>query len=268
MLQSQLTEAIADLGEGDAERELRRKQRGLAGEQIDAKKSLIPLETEATKTRLGAVKGQVERKTELEQLQLSGAKRAEATAKSYMDLIGGPEGAAAMSMEEKNLTMNNIQSSINYRDSLGKASVLNALAKANAPVNIKKQAAELSAFQGHLLGYKVRDPINGGQISFEKYLELNNSEGEGDYPLTGDNAGTAGRINATFLNSQKQIDDLVKTVEVQAVVPSAGDSTSKAVDNLVPATPTPHELDVSREREALQKERDAIWNAPTNQYLY
>ena len=225
VLRLQREELIADFGMGESRRELERKRQGLAGKQIDAKESIIPLETEATKTRLGAVKGQVERKTELEKLQLSGAKRAEATAESYMDLIGGPEGAAAMSMEEKNLTMNNIQSSINYRDSLGKASVLTALAKANAPVNIKKQAAELSAFQGHLLGYKVRDPIGKGQISFEKYLELNNQEPD-LYPLTGDNAGTAGRINATFLNSQKQIDDLVKTVKVQAVVPGGGSAQS------------------------------------------
>lgn len=256
VLRLQREELIADFGMGESRRELERKRQGLAGKQIDAKESIIPLETEATKTRLGAVKGQVERKTELEKLQLSGAKRAEATAESYMDLIGGPEGAAAMSMEEKNLTMNNIQSSINYRDSLGKASVLNALAKANAPVNIKKQAAELSAFQGHLLGYKVRDPINGSQISFEKYLELNNSEGEGDYPLTGDNAGTAGRINATFLNSQKQIDDLVKTVEVQAVVPGTVGGTSPS--GLPPAV-TPNMTPVQA-RDAASKRTTVLRN--------
>ena len=272
----QREELIANFGMGASRRALETKQQGLTEKRITAAESIIPLETEATKARLGAVKGEVERKTELEQLQLSGAKRAEATAKSYMDLIGGPEGAAAMSMEEKNLTMNNIQSSINYRDSLGKASVLNALAKANAPVNIKKQAAELSAFQGHLLGYKVRDPINGGQISFEKYLELNNSEGEGDYPLTGDNAGTAGRINATFLNSQKQIDDLVKTVEVQAVVPGAVDGTSASglppavTPNMTPdqaSEATGKRTTVLRNRIFdLQNELTALGTNPESQY--
>ena len=219
-LQSQLTEAIADLGEGDAERELRRKQRWLTGEQIDAKKSLIPLETEATKATLGDVPGQVKDAKKLRSYGLKQAKRSEETAKALMDAMGGPEGAAAMTVEEKNLSMNKIQSYINYMDRQGQASLLKALV-GTAPPSVTKQAATLSAFQGDLLGYKVRDPINGGMISFEKYLELNNSEGEGDYPLTGDNAGTAGRINATFLNSQKQIDDLVKTVEVQAVVPGA-----------------------------------------------
>ena len=113
-------------------------------------------------------------------------------------------------------------------DRQGQASVLKALA-GTAPPSVTKQAATLSAFQGDLLNYKVRDPINGGQISFEKYLELNNSEGEDDYPLTGDNAGTAGSIYATFLNSQKQIDDLIKTVDVQVVVPdSDGDQSAPA----------------------------------------
>ena len=247
ILRLQREKIIKDFGLSDAEREVKRAKLGLEKAKTAADESLLPDETAAKRAAAKAVPGQLERKTELEQLELSGAKRAEATAKSYMDLIGGPEGAAAMSMEEKNLTMNNIQSSINYRDSLGKASVLNALAKANAPVNIKKQAAELSAFQGHLLGYKVRDPINGGQISFEKYLELNNSEGDSDYPLTGDNAGTAGRINATFLNSQKQIDDLVKTVEVQVVVPGAvGGTSASGLPSAIDPSMTPAQADAAK----------------------
>ena len=219
---ARISEILKDLGMGASRRALETKQQGFAGKQIDAGESLLSSKTAADMARLGDVPGQVKSAK-------AARKRADETAKAYMDIIGGPEGAAEMSLEEKNLTMNNIQSSINYRDSLGKASVLNSLAKANAPVSIKKQAGELSAFQGHLLGYKVRDPIGKGQISFEKYLELSNSGGEGKYPLTGDNAGTAGRIYATFLDSQKKIDDLVKTVEVQAVVPGAdGDQSVSA----------------------------------------
>ena len=247
LLKSQLAEAIANLGEGADERALRRKQRELAGKQIDATESLLPDETAAKRAAAKAMPEQLDTQAELRKLQLSEAKRAEATAKALMDAMDGPEGAAAMSMEEKNLTMKNIQSSINYRDSLGKASLLNAFAKANAPVNIKKQAAELSAYQGHLLGFKVRDPINGGQISFGKYLELNNSEGEGDYPLTGNNAGTAGRINATFLDSQKQLDDLVKTVEVQAVVPGSVSGTSASgLPSAIDPSMTPAQADAAK----------------------
>ena len=131
-------------------------------------------------------------------------------------------------------------------DRQGQASVLKALV-GTAPPSVTKQAATLSAFQGDLLGYKVRDPINGGMISFEKYLELNNSEGDSDYPLTGDNAGTAGRINATFLNSQKQIDDLVKTVEVQAVVPGAVDGTSASgLPSAIDPSMTPAQADAAK----------------------
>ena len=246
LLKSQLAEAIANLGEGADERALRRKERGLVGKQIEAKESLLPVETDATRATLGAVRGQVDRQTESEELRLSGARRLEETAKALLDAYGGPEGEAAMTVEEKNLSMNKIQSYINYMDRQGQASVLKALV-GTAPPSVTKQAATLSAFQGDLLGYKVRDPINGGMISFEKYLELNNSEGDSDYPLTGDNAGTAGRINATFLNSQKQIDDLVKTVEVQAVVPGAVDGTSASgLPSAIDPSMTPAQADAAK----------------------
>ena len=236
---ARIREIIANFGMGASRRELETKQQGLTKKQITADESLIPLETAATTARLGDVPGQVASAT-------AARKRADDTAKALLDAIGGAEGAAAMTVEEKNLSMNKIQSYINYMDRQGQASVLKALV-GTAPPSVTKQAATLSAFQGDLLGYKVRDPINGGQISFEKYLELNNSEGEGDYPLTGDNAGTAGRINATFLNSQKQIDDLVKTVEVQAVVPGAvGGTSASGLPSAIDPSMTPAQADAAK----------------------
>ena len=260
LFNKRISETLANLGMGDLGRKVKTAE-------LEAELEIAPLRTGAAKAKLRDVPEQVEDAKTLRDYDIKRAEREEGTAEALLDALGGPEGAAAMTVEERNLSMNKIQSYINYMDRQGQASVLKALA-GTAPPSVTKQAATLSAFQGDLLNYKVRDPINGGQISFEKYLELNNSEGEDDYPLTGDNAGTAGSIYATFLNSQKQIDDLMKTVEVQVVVPGAGDSASKAVDDQVPAVTTQHELDVRREREAMQKERKAIWDAPTNQYLY
>ena len=228
LLRRQREELIADFGMGDSRRELERKRQELAGKQIDATESLLPDETAAKRAAAKAMPEQLDTQAELRKLQLSKARRAEEAAEALLDALGGPEGAAAMTVEERKLNSDRIRKSMMYQDRLGNAALWNAL-KANAPVSVRKQAAELSGLQGDLLSYKVRDPIDGGQISFEEYLELNNTEGEGDYPLTGDNAGTAGSIYATFLNNQKQIDDLMKTVDVQVVVPdSDGDQSAPA----------------------------------------
>ena len=232
LFDKQISETIANLGMGDLGRKVKTAE-------LEGQLKTMPAVIEARKATAEAVPGQVKSAT-------AARKRADDTANALLDAMGGPEGAAEMTVEEKNLSMNKIQSYINYMDRQGQASVLKALV-GTAPPSVTKQAATLSAFQGDLLGYKVRDPINGGMISFEKYLELNNSEGDSDYPLTGDNAGTAGRINATFLNSQKQIDDLVKTVEVQAVVPGAVDGTSASgLPSAIDPSMTPAQADAAK----------------------
>jgi hypothetical protein len=261
LFSKRISETLANFGMGDLGRKV-------TTARLEGELETIPAEIKARKVTAEAVPGQVESAT-------AARKRADDTAKALLDAMGGPEGVAAMTVEEKNLNMNKISAYINYMDRQGKASVLKALA-GTAPPSVTKQAAMLSAFQGDLLGYKVRDPINGGQISFEKYLELNNSEGDSDYPLTGDNAGTAGRINATFLNSQKQIDDLVKTVKVQVNVPGAGGGASAS--GLPPAvTPdmTPVQANEATGKRTtvlrnrifdLQNELTALGTAPESQY--
>jgi hypothetical protein len=221
LFDKRISETLANLGMGDLGRKVKTAE-------LEAELEIAPLRTGAAKAKLRDVPEQVEDAKTLRDYDIKRAERAEGTAEALLDALGGPEGAAAMTVEERKLNSDRIRKSMMYQDRLGNAALWNAL-KANAPVSVRKQAAELSGLQGDLLSYKVRDPIDGGQISFEEYLELNNTEGEGDYPLTGDNAGTAGSIYATFLNNQKQIDDLMKTVDVQVVVPdSDGDQSAPA----------------------------------------
>ena len=172
-----------------------------------------PLKTLADKATFGAVPGQVESAT-------AARKRADDTAKALLEAMGGAEGAAAMSMEDRTLDRNKILASINALGSQAKVAELNAIAKF-APASIAKQAATLSTFQGHVLGYMVRDPITGEEITFGEYMKLNNTEGEDQYPLTGSNAGSAGNFHGTYLNNQRQIDELFNTVDVQVNVPGA-----------------------------------------------
>jgi hypothetical protein len=94
-----------------------------------------------------------------------------------------------------------------------------------APASVKQQTGDLAAEQGRLLGLMVKDPITQGQITFKKYLELNNTKGDDQYPLKGDKAGTAATYHGQYVTGQRQLQDLYNGVQVQANDTSGGGST-------------------------------------------
>ena len=97
---------------------------------------------------------------------------------------------AKMSMEDRKLRKDQILLGMEGVRSQMKANQWSALLQF-APPSVKQQTGDLAAEQGRLLGLMVKDPITQGQITFKKYLELNNSKGDSQYPLKGDKAGTA-----------------------------------------------------------------------------
>ena len=210
----QREELIADFGMGESRRELERKRQGLTGKQIDAKESIIPLETAATTAKLKEVPGQVEDAT-------ATRKRNKKIADALFKASGDAVGMAKTSMEDRDLKRNQVETYILSGLSNIKVNELNALAKFASPT-VNQQATVLAADQGRLLGLTLTDPITKGQITFKKYLELNNTKGDDQYPLTGDAAGTAGTYHGRYVTGQRQLQELYDGVQVQANNTSGG----------------------------------------------
>ncbi len=261
LFDKQISETLANLGMGDLGRKVKTAE-------LEGQLETMPAEIKARKVTAEAVPGQVESAT-------AARKRADDTAKALLDAMGGAEGAAAMTVKERKKALEKVDAYITYMDRQGLAANIKAIA-ANAPPAIAKQAATLSAYQGHLLDYMVTDPIKGGEITFKEYMDLNNSKGDSDYPLMGDNAGTAGSFYATYTDNKKKIDDLVKTVEVQAVVPGTvgGTSASGSPPAVTPNMTPVQARDAASKRTTvlrnrifnLENELTALGTNPESQY--
>jgi hypothetical protein len=142
-------------------------------------------------------------------------KRKNEIADALFDASGGAAGMAKMSMEDRKLRKDQILLGMEGDRSQMKANQWSALAKF-APPTVKQQAADLAADQGRLLGLMLRDPITKGEITFKKYLELNNTEGDDQYPLKKPAAGTAATYHGRYVTGQRQLQELYDGVQVQA----------------------------------------------------
>ena len=196
LLQSQLVEAIANLGEGAAERALRKKQRELAGKRIDADISVLPSETEARITIAEDAPLRVRDEAALRK-EKKEARKAYSPADQAKDL-----------KEIRSMEMRNAESLINARDAAAKAGIIKALAGADLP-----GFAELAADADQLLGRKTIQ-ISGQSepVSLMEYYALHDDEAA-LYPLTGPGSGMAGNMHGQFmllLNKAKASDPQVQ----------------------------------------------------------
>jgi len=113
--------------------------------------------------------------------------------------------------------------------------------------------------------------IKGERVSFKDYLE-GNQEDPDMYPMT----GMAAKLDGMLKSYDKQIEALMQGENVQVLEPETGEATDEQAplvsSEFNPARATQHEIDVRNKRiqreKELQEERKAIWDAPTNQYLY
>jgi len=247
LLQSQLVEAIANLGEGAAERALREKQRGLTGKQIDADISVLPSETKAREVTAEAVPGQVEGDTALRE--------------AIMLEWGGPEGYAKHKRKVEEAQLLAVESATNYRESLGTAAIYDKLAKLNP--TLKDQLAPLKSVIDTLRTTKsIPVTIDGRKttVSMDDYEELH-EENSDKYPWTGMVASQAGVIAAQTLEMQR----LLERQKVQAIVPAASTEPPAAPQG----PPTPHELKVRALDQEAAEERRSIFDDPgSNIYLH
>lgn len=159
-------------------------------------------------------------------------KRKNEIAVALFDASGGAAGMAKMSMKDRKLKRQQILLGMEGVRSQIKANQWSALAKF-APPTVKQQAGDLAAEQGRLLGLMIKDPITQGQITFKKYLELNNSQGDAQYPLKKPAAGTAATYYGSYVTGQRQLQELYDGVQVQVNKTGTGGG---AVGGTVPGT--------------------------------
>lgn len=236
LFDKQISETLANLGMGDLGRKVKTAE-------LEGQLKTMPAEIEARKVTAEAVPGQVEDAT-------ATRKRKNEIADALFDASGGAAGMAKMSMEDRKLRKDQILLGMEGVRSQMKANQWSALAKF-APPTVKQQAADLAADQGRLLGLMLRDPITKGEITFKKYLELNNTEGDDQYPLTGAAAGTAATYHGRYVTGQRQLQELYDGVQVQANDTSGGagavDGTSASgLPSAIDPSMTPVQADAAK----------------------
>lgn len=177
----------------------------------------------AKKTAELSIKGQ-EQSLEQGAERLKASKSANQSYDAMVNAMGGLEALAQFEMEGRKLNHEKIKTSMKLMASQGKAMELNAMARVIAAgnVDVGKQYLDLHSQRGKLMSETITDPMGGGEITFEKYLELNNEEGDNDYPLTGPNAGFAGTLNASYKAIGLEMDQLLQNTPVQVDDGSGG----------------------------------------------
>lgn len=174
------------------------------------------------------------------------AQREEAAA--TRQALGGPKGVGELAARGATAKVELAEGSVGeqeakayYYKSSADAKKIEALAK-HAPPAISKQVSDLATAQGRLLGLTLRDPITKGEITFKKYLELNNTEGDDQYPLTGDAAGTAGTYHGNYVTGQRQLQELFDGVNVQVNDTSGGAGVVGGADGEIPSVIDPGKM--------------------------
>jgi len=130
-----------------------------------------------------------------------------------IDAFGGAEKKAKFDYRGEELKRENFEKGLEYLDARIDYTKYLSTAK-NVPVDTKKQFASLVSHSGKILDTTVEDPETGNPITFQKYMEIAN-DGDARYPLKGDGSGAAGVLYGNYQNTQKQIIDFGKTIQVQ-----------------------------------------------------
>lgn len=244
-LQQKLEEATVALAESRAQREATQNRllnmteqelMDFAAQTAERKRLVLQGDIDQMKAFTGTDRGEAAKKTSdlsikaqqqsLEQgaERLKASKSANQSYDAMVNAMGGLEALAQFEMEGRKLNHEKIKTSMKLMASQGKAMELNAMARVIAAgnVDVGKQYLDLHSQRGKLMSETITDPMGGGEITFEKYLELNNEEGDNDYPLTGPNAGFAGTLNARYKAIGLEMDQLLQNTPVQVDDGSGG----------------------------------------------
>lgn len=188
------------LSKYDAEEELlpsrtaaKKATNELTTETAQASKELLPLQTSATRSALTA--SEIKSDTEV------------------ADVLnrGGPGGVANEMQKDRELSREDTQSKIDYRNNVGLAQIYKSLAEKNP--TFAEQFTPLAALQDKLRGLTVKTP-KGESVTYAEYEKLHN-EDPGLYPMNNEPGAIRGQIE--LVNSQ--IYNLSREQTVQVNVP-------------------------------------------------
>lgn len=203
--------------------------RALAKLTTEERRLALQSSIDERKAFTGTDRGKIAKKTARQSLkrgaeQLNASKAANRSFDAMVDAMGGLDKMMEFEFEGRKLNHEKIKKSIELMASQGKANELNAMARFIDAGNVDfgKQYLDLHSQRGKLMSTTITDPMGEGEITFEKYLELNNEEGDNNYPLTGPNAGFAGTLNARYKAIGLEMDQLLQNMTVQVDDGSGG----------------------------------------------
>jgi hypothetical protein len=161
---------------------------------------------------------------EYNQLKLGAAKQTQEAHDAMIEGMGGLDAYVQFEVEGRKLNHDKIRSSMELMAAQGKTMELNAVARVIAAGNIDlgKKYLDLHSQRGKLMDETLTDSMGGGEITFKEYLKLNGTEGDNDYPLTGPNAGFAGKLNARYKALGLEMQQTIDATPVQADDGSGG----------------------------------------------
>ena len=164
------------------------------------------------------------RKEKIEEQALKASKQAQGIHDKMIEGMGGLDAYVQFEIEGRKLNHNKIRSSMELMAAQGKTMELNAVARVIAAGNIDlgKKYLDLHSQRGKLMDETLTDSMGGGEITFKEYLKLNGTEGDNNYPLTGPNAGFAGKLNARYKALGLEMQQTIDATSVQADDGSGG----------------------------------------------
>jgi len=185
-----------------------------AAELLKRLQTVAPLQREADIFKLEEEPDQIKRDIERDKIDLDQLRTAKDISDSFLEQFGGPEGKAKFDYQGVKLSRKNVRKELEKLEA--QTGLLNfQQIIANTPPDKIKDFATTQAFMDKLDSSLVLDPNTKKQITFKEYRDNNVGEPK-LYPLTGPNAGPAGILYGNFITAQKQAQDILSTMQVQA----------------------------------------------------